>query len=620
MKKILYGTIFLLIGLYARAQQPADTITILFTHDMHSYLAGSRETDTDGSIIRTGGYARLYTAIEQERKKAPESTLLLDGGDVVMGTFFHTLFATHAAEFNIMNKMGYEATTLGNHDFDFGVDATQQSIDVYLSDPKNICPIIISNLKGIKGTEEYLILEKAGYRIGIFGLLGTEARSESLIDKDLPYENYIEAAKRMVEYLREQKRVDIVICLSHSGTNKEIKYSEDEQLARKVRGIDVIISGHTHTLLEQPILEKGTIIGSAFAYGKYLGIIKLALTDRKPALASYELIRIDSLYAEDQNIKEQVGHYKNLVEKDYLSAMHIGFDDPVAEAVNSIYIAPDSIALGSLIADAFLDAVEHAEGQRPDIAAVPDGTIRADMLKGIVTEEEVFNILSLGIGPDKKPAFPLLKVYFSGRELRNMCEVNASIAGIMPGTHLFFSGIRYTYNSKGLFCNKARKIEVLDQAGNYVVTNDDQLYSVIVGLYTAKMIGLVSDKTYGILSVIPKNEKGEPIADLNDAIVLDTSGSEIKEWIALNNYLNPGTNKESDIPSINYVNKLSDREIEYSSFFLFDGYKYLNTFGLSVYITIVLLCVTLLFLFVLMVRKSIIYINTRRVRETTDIH
>ncbi|MDR0582420.1 MAG: bifunctional metallophosphatase/5'-nucleotidase [Prevotellaceae bacterium] len=590
--------------------QAADTLTILFTHDLHSYFTGIHEIDNN-RLRRAGGYARLYTAIEQIRQQNPGATLLVDGGDVAMGAFFHTLFTTHFAELQLMNRMGYDAVTIGNHDFDFGVDALQTALQVYFSDASHTCAVVASNLKGLAGTDEYIVLTKAGYRIGIFGLLGTEARSQSLIDKDLPYENYITAAARMVEQLRDTEKVDVVMCLSHSGTKENVKHSEDVQLARHVPGIDVIISGHTHSLLRQPLVEGHTVIGSAEAYGKYLGCIKLAMTNGKPQMASYDVIKIDSAMAENSAIKLAVGDYKKLVEAHYLNAENTGFDEPLAEVMNSIWASSDNIALEHLIADAFMDAAQKAENKRPDIVVAPSGSIRTSLYKGTVTAEELFKILPLGVGEDKKPTFPLIKVYFYGRELRDLCEVDASLSGMAPDARLFFAGLRYTYYSGSLFCNKVKRVEIQDSAGAYIVPDNDKLYSVVVGLYTAKMMGIVKEKTFGILSLSPKNAAGQPITDWNAAIIHDREGREIKEWVALKNYLQLGRKEGCEIPLFDYKVQVGERKIKQTGFSLFEEIKYLNTFALCCYITILLLLITLLLFLYKILRKLIRYIRSK---------
>jgi 2',3'-cyclic-nucleotide 2'-phosphodiesterase (5'-nucleotidase family) len=558
----------------------------------------------NGEIVRTGGYARLYTAIVQQRAQNPGATLLVDGGDVAMGTFFQSLFSTHFAEMQLMHKMGYEAVTIGNHDFDFGVDAWKQAIRATSSDSLNTCTMVASNLKGLTGVQTCKIVEKAGFRIGIFGLLGAEAYSQSLTDQALLYENTATAAKRMVNYLRDSAKADVVLCLSHSGTHKNPKYSEDEQLARSVQGIDVIVSGHSHSLLPEPLTTGKTVIVSAGAFGKYLGCLKLARRGGKLHCTSYKLIKIDSTYAENAEIAAEITHYKKIVEQQYLDEEHLGFDEPVADVAASIFTTSDSIALGSLIADAYLNAVQEAGNRHVDVAVTPLGAVRENLYKGRVTAEEVFNILPLGVGADGKPGFPLVKVYLYGRELRDLCETDASLSHILPDAQLFFSGIRYVYYAGSLFCNKVKRVEILDSSGNYTIPDEDKLYSVTSDLYTAKLISIVETNTFGILSIVPKNAEGEPITDLDEAIVHDRSGKEIKGWTALLHYLKRTDTLRGAPPLFSYTSLLKERKTALPAFSLKEEYAYMTTFALCVYIIAALLLITMLSFLIIWVKRK----------------
>ena len=654
--RLIYKIVLLFIihySLFINPLRASDTLTILFTHDLHSHFDAIENGKCDDAASASlhhsqlsGGYARLATAIRQVRDKAPDKTLLLDAGDVAMGAVYHTLFTSHFAELQLMQAMGYEATTIGNHDFDFGMKALQQAIDNFqLSTLNSQLSIIISNLHGLRGTRDYLILKKGGYRIGIFGLLGKEALSESLIDcfvtrndgyelqeirdkrlemrderqssslhsqlsinnSSLTYTVSIDAAQRMVKFLREEEKVDVVICLSHSGTHPDKQHSEDEQLAREVDGIDVIISGHSHTVLTEPIAVNHTIIGSAGAYGKYLGCIRLVMrAEKRPEPVEYQLIEIDGRLDEDTAIKGEIAHFRALVEQNYFRRLGIQkIDEIIALNPTIIPAEPDSLALGHLVADAFRAAAQSVAQQPIDVAVAPRGTVRADLPAGDITPGNVFNILSLGIGYDSLPGFPLLKVFITGKEIRDLCEVDTGISGALPDARLFFSGLRYHYNPKSLIFNRVKKIEVRDNTGNYTEIKDNQLYSVVCGLYTAKMIGIVKNNSYGILSIVPKNASGEPVNDWKTVVVKDTAGREIKEWIALKNYLQSFPVDNLGVPHIRFTEPLAARQIKEQGFSLTQEINYLNTFALCIYIIIVLLNVTLLLLIYIIIRKII---------------
>jgi 2',3'-cyclic-nucleotide 2'-phosphodiesterase (5'-nucleotidase family) len=589
------------------AARAGDTLTILFTHDLHSSFAGSREATSGGGMVRTGGYARLYTAIAQQRAQNPAATLLVDGGDVAMGTFFQTLFTSHFAEMQLMHKMGYEAVATGNHDFDFGVEALEQAIRAAAAaDSLQTCAMVVSNLKGIAGVQACKIVEKAGFRIGIFGLLGAEAYSQSLIDKTLLYENTETAATRMVAYLRDSAKADVVLCLSHSGTHKIPKYSEDEQLARKVQGIDVIISGHSHSLLPEPLTAGQTVIVSAGAFGKYLGCLKLARHGDRPHCVSYTLVKIDSAYAENVEIAAEIMRYKRIVERQYLDAENLGFDEPVADVAASVFANSDSVALGCLIADAYRHAVQEAENRHVDVAVAPLGSVRENLYEGRVTTEEIFGILPLGVGADGTPGFPLVKVYLYGHELRDLCETDASLSHILPDAQLFFSGIRYTYYAGSLFCNKVKKVETLDSSGIYTIPEEDKLYSVTSDLYTAQLISIVKANTFGILSIVPKNAEGAPITDLHEAIVHDRAGNEIKGWTALLHYLKKTDTLRDTPPLFSYTSRLEEQKTALPAFSLKEEYTYMTTFALCVYVAVAMAVALLV--------ASVLWIIVKKVR------
>jgi hypothetical protein len=130
---------------------------------------------------------------------------------------------------------------------------------------------------------------------------------------------------------------------------------------------------------------------------------------------------------------------------------------------------------------------------------------------------------------------------------------------------------------------------------------------VVVGLYTVKMMGIVKEKTYGLLSISPKNAAGQPITDWNEAIVHDCSGREVKEWVALKNYLQSGRREGDEIPTFDYNEMLQERKIKQSGFSLSEEIKYLNTFALCSYITIMLLLITLLLFSYKMIRRLVRY-------------
>ena len=382
----------------AEKSSDADEITILFTHDLHSHLLPSANENGVGEY---GGYARLMTLIKQQKAIDPDA-ILVDGGDFSMGSLFQTAYATSAIELRMMGAMGYDATTFGNHEYDYLQDGLKSMLNVAADSGDPVPPIVCANYwppeKGQDGydaqmwdslnnygVKDYMILERGGVHYVLFGIFGIDsddcAPNSGMILED-PIDVARETVAAAVKDCKDNYGADpIVICLSHSGT--EDGKGEDYDLAKSVDGIDVIISGHTHTTLREPIKVNGTIIASAGEYGRYLGVIKLT---KGGELKSYELIPVDENVAEDPEIADMVEGYKTAVEEDYLSRYGYTFDQVLVnnkykfDTVDEVYDTQHESTLGNLFSDAYKAAVEKATGKHVDVALTASGVIRASMM------------------------------------------------------------------------------------------------------------------------------------------------------------------------------------------------------------------------------------------------
>ncbi len=224
-------------------------LTILHTNDVHSRL--DPFPMDGGRNAGKGGVARRATLIEQIRKQE-KNVLLFDAGDIFQGTPYFNLYKGEP-EILAMNQLGYDAGTLGNHDFDGGID------NMVTQFGKATFPMLIANYDFkntvMNGrTKPYTVFEKDGIRVGVFGL---GIKPEGLIPKDAyretVYLDPIETATTTAQQLRQQERCDYVVCLSHLGYKYEGPTISDTVLAGKTRNIDLIIGGHTHTFLDAPV-------------------------------------------------------------------------------------------------------------------------------------------------------------------------------------------------------------------------------------------------------------------------------------------------------------------------------------------------------------------------------
>lgn len=228
-------------------------ITILHTNDVHSHIEPFPLNDP--KYANQGGVARRLTVINKIRKENP-NTLLLDAGDIFQGTPYFNFYGGEL-EFKLMSMMGYDAATLGNHDFDNGVDG------LYAQIPHAKFELLSANYDFTNTvmdghTKPYRIFIKDGVKIGVFGI-GIELNGLVIkrLYKETKYLNPIEITQDITRKLRQEERCDLVICLSHLGFEYRDKtLISDRVLAQKTEGIDLIIGGHTHTFLEKPVVAQ----------------------------------------------------------------------------------------------------------------------------------------------------------------------------------------------------------------------------------------------------------------------------------------------------------------------------------------------------------------------------
>lgn len=248
MKRIYFLAVLLLFVFSASAQQDKQ-LFILQTSDTHSRIEpiGKEVADTYAGM---GGTVRRTSFIKQYRSEHPDM-LLFDCGDISQGTPYYN-FSKGEVEVKMMNLMKYDAMTIGNHEFDFGIDNMARLFRM-----ANF-PVVCANYD-VTGTvleglvKPYIIMERAGLKIGVFGL---SPKMEGLVQADkcegIVYNDPIKVAQDMADLLKLEKGCDIVICLSHLGIRNSTGDS-DEDLASKTNNIDAILGGHSHTFMEKPI-------------------------------------------------------------------------------------------------------------------------------------------------------------------------------------------------------------------------------------------------------------------------------------------------------------------------------------------------------------------------------
>lgn len=618
-------------GIRTGAQETGGAVDVMFVHDTHSHL-NEFATVEDGESQVLGGFAKLKTLINEQKAVNPD-TLLLDAGDFSMGTLIQVVFEEEASEIRMLGDLGFDVTTLGNHEFDYKAKGLANMMNNAVASGDVLPTMVLCNVDWASmeeegftedqqmlydafenlGVQDYMVTEKDGVKIAITGVFGEDCL-DCVPNCPLLFEDPVEAVKETVADIQANEDVDMIVCVSHSGTWEEEEKSEDEILAKSVPELDLIISGHTHTKLDEPIVYGDTYIVSAGEYGKYLGNLSMSQKeDGRWQMDSYELIKVDTSIEKDAETQEKIDELMSMVDSKYLE--QFGYTKDQVLCTNEVEFVDSSdtsalhteLNLGSIMADAYAYAVEQvSEDEHPvDVAVVPSGTIRDTYPLGEITTENVFHSFSLGIGKDMIPGYPMISVYLTGAELKTAAELDASISDLMTTARLYTSGLCWSYNPNRMILNRATDVYLRDAEGNRVELEDDKLYRVVTDFYSSQMLGNVTNLSYGLLSIVPKFADGTPIENYEDAIVMD-GDQELKVWVAIAKYMESFEDTDGDgignVPA-SYAEAEGRKVIEDSKNII-DLLKNPNKFFFLI-VGVILVLILVIVLIILLIRKCV---------------
>ena len=558
-----------------------------------------------------------------------------------MGTLIQVIYEDEASEIRMLGDLGMDVTTLGNHEFDYKASGLANMMNNAVASGDPLPPMVVCNVdwdgmeaKGLTedqknllqafetyGVKEYIMVEKNDVNIAITGVFGIDAKA-CVPNCPLDFEDPVEAVKETVAEIKANENADMIVCVSHSGTWDDEDKSEDEILAKAVPELDFIVSGHTHTKLDEPIIHGDTYIGSVGEYGKYLGSVSMTQKENgRWSLDKYELITIDTSIEPDAATQEKIDQFTIAIDDKYLS--QFGYTKDQVLCTNEVEFVDSSdtsrlhteLNLGSIMADAYTYAVETLSDTDPhpvDMAVAPSGTIRDTYALGNITTENVFNSFSLGIGKDGIPGYPLISIYLTGKELKTAAEIDASISDIMTTARLYTDGLYWHYNPNRMILNKVTDVYLCNGNEERVELDDDTLYRVVTDFYTSQMLGGVTDLSFGLLSIVPKHADGTPVANYEDAIVMTDDG-ELKAWAAIAAYMTSFEDTDGDgignVPA-KYAT-MEGRKVVEDSKNIFDLIKKPNKFGIAI-TAIILLLILLVVVIVRLIVKVVKKIKKRK--------
>ena len=619
----------------------AKHIDIMFLHDLHSHLENFATVE-NGETRMLGGIPQIKTLVEAQRAKNP-NTLVVDGGDFSMGTLVQAVYETEAAELKMLGDIYCEVTTLGNHEFDYKDTGLANMMKTATTAEETVPAMVLCNVdwetmeaagltanqQAIKdafatyNVQDYVVLQKGDVKVAVIGVFGIDAMA-CVADGELVFADPIESAKKTVAEIEAKEDVDMILCVSHSGTSSNPDKSEDELLAKAVPQIDLIVSGHTHTKLSEPIVHGDTYIVSCGEYGKRLGSLSMTETgDGTWKMDYYELIEITPDIEANVETEAKIETLMDSVDRDYLGKFGyhrkqiLAENDIVFSTVGQLSGQHVEHNLGSLIADAYKYAVENApdfNGDRVAVAVAPSGTIRGSYPVGDITAADIFNSFSLGIGEDGVPGYPLLSVYLTGEEIRLIAEVDASVSDLMTTARLYNAGLEFEFNPNRLILNKVTDCYLVGNDGERIEIEDDKLYRVVSDMYSGHMLGGVTDISYGLLSLELKDAQGNPIESLEDAIIY-VEGEELKAWTAIATYMETFEDTDGDgIPNVpDYYEGKQDRKVINDSKNILELIKSPNKYAAMIIGVVVVLIVVILAIILLI--KKIVKVVVRKIRK-----
>ena len=560
-------------------------LTIIHSNDMHSHFLGAPPNiaytpSVTGDDRTIGGWARIATVIKKVKQDRFNPVLVVDSGDFLMGSLFHMLSREQAFELRLLSMMGYDAVCLGNHEFDLKPEGLARILTSARRSGK-IPPLVASNvifsaesnkddaLETIfnQGTvKPFLVIEKGGLRIGIFGLMGKDAAEVAPFASPVSFGDPIAAAQKMVKVLRETKNVDLVICLSHSGLSENKKKSEDEILAREVDGIDIIISGHTHTKVNKALQINDTIVVQSWEYGKRLGVLDISYDNGRVSLINYRSVEINDAISGDAAISGQIEEFEVEITRRVLAEEGLSFREIIAETDFDLVLQTDESNLGNLIADSMRWYINKFENEpsgppsQPLVAIISNGVIRDPIVKGPsgqIAVCDAFRAIPLGIGFDEAQTmgYPLVSIYVYPSELKKAFEVLTSIYPL-KGSDYFIqvSGAKFTHNPHRMIFDRVTEIWLGDEENGYqqldYSKSNRSLIRIAADIYNATFLKVIGDYTRQILKIVPKDRNGNPIEDLKrmriDADRQKPGIQELKEWKALIAYIQSFPDTDAD--------------------------------------------------------------------------
>ena len=537
-----------------------DAIRILFSVNLNDHIHSTRKNvpviDENGNekmeVQIAGGYSYLDGIISQYRN---DRSVLVDGGNFSTGTAYSLLYATHAPDLNMMGTMGYDAVTFGSNDFQFGIDQMSQMLNHAENSPQILVGNIqfnesesSQNLQDVfaqRGITPYTIVEKDGVKIGIFAVMDTK-EAKQIRSESIGFSDEIQLSSAYVNELKEQG-AEIIICLDHGS----------HELAKKVSGIDVLVTGNQAQPIKEPLREENTWIVASGSDGMYLGVLDLDRNTKE--VLNYELVPVRQSDVFNAEMSDQaIAYWSNIqsvTSSSYRYNSVIGMSPFSFNDIENAGDYPADNNMADLITDAYVKQAGMSTGNMSfmiGIAARKD--VGDPFTAGTLTIKELMEAGVNGAGYDGSVGTSLVEMNIKGRDLRDICEYDVTYLKDDPENQLYFSGMYYTWNENRKHLNYVEEVYVEEAIGYWVPVSNNKYYRVVMSKNVADVLENMEQDSKGFLKLTYYDDDNNVIEDISSA-VLKRNEKEIKQWDALYTYLIASPRNENLVPTISNAYK-----------------------------------------------------------------
>ena len=437
----------------------ADTLTIVHVNDTHSNLAsgGRRDGNLKGAL---GGIARAASFIGMAKATMP-NVLTLHAGDIYVGDLFFQKYYG-VAELQLMSALGFDAMAVGNHEFDLTPSTLQIALDTAFAAGQTF-PLLSANLiledDAVKGLKKYIqpytIKQVGGMKVGIFGMTTPETNLLSQPAPAVIDTNIIEIATATVQALKSQN-CTVIIMLSHLGV------ALDEVVAQYVDGINLIVGGHDHYVLNKPMMVNGTPIVQAGAFYHEIGLVQLDVSAGKVTVLNAEVTPLDEKILEEPTIAGAV----EMLVADIESVYGKVYTQKIAEADDDFHEVAENLTengnkdteIGNLVTDAYRATLGT------DIAIQPGGSTAQMLYKGELVAADAFRAVGYGFNTINGLGFRMATFSVTGAELMAGLEFGLSSIELNDEFLIQVSGMKYSYNPLASVGSRLQSVEIGNKA------------------------------------------------------------------------------------------------------------------------------------------------------------